>query len=438
MANRLDYFFRQRLTEAELDLGFAALEQADHDLAADLGFVGVVANAVVSPHAPVPNLTVDVSGPGSALDQQGQRIFFSALQNVNVAQDDNAVSTEVSAAGKEKIVSVFVKFDRALSDPRIDGNSLTVFFRRDESFKFAVAQGAEAAAGEAIPPALRSDAILLADVTRRFGQAQVGADAISTAPTPGCVHAPRRAALPPPRPDARSPRRSARLLQRPRDRHRRPPCRRSDRLRRWCSLDRRHHEPRRHHRGADRQDHRRPGGHRRRSEDRRRRNRGRTRRARRRQRQVAARCAARVPERAHHRRGHRARRLGHHVRRRRCLEGRDHQPGDDRQGAARQARRRPLRRCRRSAARRWRAPELARRSHQPRGRLAPRRAQQDHHGPLRPDGQRRRRRADRRAGGWQAGSRLCPLAAQRPGRHGRSHQRGQCLLGQADAQWRGR
>src|SRR4051794_10821493 len=147
MANRLDYFFRQRLTEAELDLGFAALEQADHDLAADLGFVGVLANAVVSPHAPVPNLTVDVSGPGSALDQLGQRIFFSSLQNVNVAQDDNAVSTEVSAAGKEKIVSVFVKFDRALSDPRIDGNSLTVFFRRDESFKFSVAQGAEAAAG---------------------------------------------------------------------------------------------------------------------------------------------------------------------------------------------------------------------------------------------------------------------------------------------------
>jgi len=181
MSSRKDFFFRQRVTEAELDAAFADLEQADHDLAADLGFVGVLANAVVSPHAPVPNLTVDISGPGSALDQQGQRIFFSSLQNVNVAQDDNAVSTEVSAAGKEKIVSVFVKFDRALSDPRIDGNSLTVFFRRDESFKFSVVQGAEAAAGEAIPPALRSDAILLADVTRRFGQAQIGADAISIA-----------------------------------------------------------------------------------------------------------------------------------------------------------------------------------------------------------------------------------------------------------------
>jgi hypothetical protein len=72
-------------------------------------------------------------------------------------------------------------FDRALSDPRVDGTSQTVFFRREESFKFVVMQGAEAAGGAALPPALRSDALLLADVVRRFGQAQIGAEAISTA-----------------------------------------------------------------------------------------------------------------------------------------------------------------------------------------------------------------------------------------------------------------
>ncbi|HYM98068.1 MAG TPA: hypothetical protein VET26_12260 [Candidatus Sulfotelmatobacter sp.] len=181
MSNRLDYYFRQRVTEAELDLGFAELEQADQNQAADLGFTGVLANAVVSQHAPVADLTIDVSGPGAILDQLGQRIFFSALQNVNVAQDDNGVSTDVSGAGKEKVVSVFVKFDRALSDPRVDGNSLTVFFRRDESFKFIVVQGAEAPAGTAILPPLRSDAILLADVTRSFGQTQVLAGIISIA-----------------------------------------------------------------------------------------------------------------------------------------------------------------------------------------------------------------------------------------------------------------
>jgi hypothetical protein len=173
MADRVDYFFRERVTEAELDLGFELLERADRNLAADLGFVGVLANAAVSQHAPVPDLTVDVSGPASILDQAGERIFFSSLQNVDVAQDSSGVSTAVAAAGNEKIVSVFAKFDRALSDPRIDGNSLTVFFRRDESFRFVVAQGGEAPAGIALPPPLRSDAILLADVVRRFDQAQI-------------------------------------------------------------------------------------------------------------------------------------------------------------------------------------------------------------------------------------------------------------------------
>jgi hypothetical protein len=181
MSDRVDYYFRQRVTEAELDLGFTELENADHNLAADLGFTGVLANAVVSQHAPVADLTVDVSGPGAALDQLGQRIFFSALQNVNLAQDDNGVSTDVSGAGKEKVVSVFVLFDRALSDPRVDGNSLTVFFRRDESFKFSVVQGAEAPAGTAIPPPLQSSAILLADITRGFAQSQVLAANISAA-----------------------------------------------------------------------------------------------------------------------------------------------------------------------------------------------------------------------------------------------------------------
>ena len=71
MADRLDYFFRQRVTEAELDLGFELLERAERNLPADLAFVGVVAGAVVSQHAPVPDLTVDVSGPGIVYDQLG-------------------------------------------------------------------------------------------------------------------------------------------------------------------------------------------------------------------------------------------------------------------------------------------------------------------------------------------------------------------------------
>ena len=36
MADRVDFYFRQRVTEAELDLAFALLDPADRDLAADL------------------------------------------------------------------------------------------------------------------------------------------------------------------------------------------------------------------------------------------------------------------------------------------------------------------------------------------------------------------------------------------------------------------
>lgn len=181
MSSRKDFYFRQRVTEAELDAAFDDLEQADRNLAADLGLAGILSNAVVSPHAPVPDLTVDVTGPAAMLDPAGQRIFFSALQNVDVSQDENAVSTAVTAAGNEKVVSVFARFDRALSDPRIDGNSLTVFFERDESFELVVAQGAEAPAGFALPPPLRANALLLADITRSFGQTQILASSISTA-----------------------------------------------------------------------------------------------------------------------------------------------------------------------------------------------------------------------------------------------------------------
>ena len=45
MADRLDYYFRQRVTEAELDLGFELLEKADRNLAADIGVYGIVSGA---------------------------------------------------------------------------------------------------------------------------------------------------------------------------------------------------------------------------------------------------------------------------------------------------------------------------------------------------------------------------------------------------------
>ena len=98
MADRLDYYFRQKVTEAELDLGFELLEKADHNLAADIGIYGVVSGAIPTQHAPIADLTIDLSAPGRAYDRIGQRVFFGTGQTVNLAVDFTGIPTEVSSA----------------------------------------------------------------------------------------------------------------------------------------------------------------------------------------------------------------------------------------------------------------------------------------------------------------------------------------------------
>lgn len=183
MADRKDYYFRQKVTEAELDAGFDGLEQADFNLAVDHGLIGIVEGMVVTEKSGTPDLTVDVSGPGQSYSKQGERIAFSSGQNHDLSVDDGAVSTAVAAPGNARIVSLFITFDRLLSDPRIDGNSLTVFHLRDESFAFSVVAGAEALSGTEVPPALDPNKILLADVTLLFGTTQIFNADIDTSTT---------------------------------------------------------------------------------------------------------------------------------------------------------------------------------------------------------------------------------------------------------------
>lgn len=169
--NRLDYYFRQKVTEAELDQGFTYCETADKALVTDHGRIGVITGATVAEQG-VPDLTVQVAG-GVVYDKSGQRINIPSTQNVDCSKDFNLVSTSVAAPGNEKWVSVFAQFDRALSDPRTDGNGLTVYFQRAETFKFKVVQGAEAGAGFGVRPTLDGTNILLSDALLTFGMTAI-------------------------------------------------------------------------------------------------------------------------------------------------------------------------------------------------------------------------------------------------------------------------
>jgi len=165
--DRYDFFYRQKVTEAELDAALAAAERADWNLAADIGIFGIISGGVVVEADPVPNKTVDITGPMKAHDKTGRRVFLGAGINLDLSVDENGVPTDVTGGdGRERWVSVFASFDRSLSDPRTDGAGQQIQFQQNESIKWVVRQGAEADNGLAAKVPLDDNLILLADVRR--------------------------------------------------------------------------------------------------------------------------------------------------------------------------------------------------------------------------------------------------------------------------------
>ena len=126
------------------------------------------------------DLSIDLTAPGRAYDNLGQRMFFGTGQTVGCAVDLVGIPTDVATAGHERWLGVFLRFRRLLSDPRTDGNSQQVYFRRDESFELVVRQEAEGAAGAAPRVALQPDELLVCDVLRRPGQTQIIVSDIDT------------------------------------------------------------------------------------------------------------------------------------------------------------------------------------------------------------------------------------------------------------------
>lgn len=178
MAGRVNYYFRQKVTEAELDLGFTLLETAERNAMLDMGQVGILAGGVVSEKSGGANLSVDITA-AVGRDKLGQRVAFVSTQNLSMEKDENLAVTAVAGVGNSKVISVFLKFKRTLTDARTDGNSQTVYFREDEDFELVIRQGSEAPAPAA--PPLDSTMLLLCDITRTYGGTTITAGMISTA-----------------------------------------------------------------------------------------------------------------------------------------------------------------------------------------------------------------------------------------------------------------
>lgn len=189
MSSRTQFFYRQRVTEAELNLAFDEAEQADRDLASDLGAFGIISGAIAVPHAPLADLSIDVTAPGRAYDRLGRRVFLAAAQTVDCTKDLNGTPTVVTGGNAERWLSVFVRASRLLSDPRTDGNNQTVHFRHDEAAELVVRQGTAAPPGQATRPALEPDELLVCDVRRTSGQVHIDGPDIDTSRRQAFVYA---------------------------------------------------------------------------------------------------------------------------------------------------------------------------------------------------------------------------------------------------------
>lgn len=169
--HRKNFFFRQEVTEGELDSCINEAEVADRLIVKEILQKGVISGLGVT-QAASPNISVLIAA-GYGYDADGQRLYIPNQQPLSLTTDSNGVSTSVASGGNAKVVSIFLQFTRALSDPRTDGNSIPVYFKEDESFALIVRQGAEATSGSEVAPGLESDKILLADIKRTFGQTQI-------------------------------------------------------------------------------------------------------------------------------------------------------------------------------------------------------------------------------------------------------------------------
>lgn len=172
--NRLDYYFRELLTEGELDLGFDyvqdIIESQVHKDA--MALQGMVTGGVVAPKAPA-SLFVQISGSGHGYTPEGKQLTWTPGEDLSCIVDELSVPTAVITPGNTKWLTVFVRFKEDLQDPRIDGNGFTVYFKRLASHEFYIAQGAEGLTP--IRPPLRDDSLVLADILISFGQTQIQA-----------------------------------------------------------------------------------------------------------------------------------------------------------------------------------------------------------------------------------------------------------------------
>jgi len=184
--HRQDWYYRQRVTAAEMDTAADNAEIADRRITQEIMGEGFLVDGV-NPATVVENSPKDlqvVCNQFLGYSKLGERVSNlltgylggidqgAAPQTIDLSVDEVGAPTTVGAAPNEKTLTIFVEFRRHPSDPRLDGVGATVYWEQAESIQFNVVQSAEAPLGTSVPTPARADQLILADVVRVFAQTQ--------------------------------------------------------------------------------------------------------------------------------------------------------------------------------------------------------------------------------------------------------------------------
>lgn len=185
MANRKDWYYRQKVLEDELEGSDNSLEEADQAVVSDLGMGKDEDNAAEYGGVCWGFTASNPSGlgvkleSGAAHDASGRRCYTDddytvTLSNIgDVAIGAGGVPAGASAlpaSGYERWATIFIVYDRLLSDNRYDGYNDEVYFERAESFHFSVSVGVEKTNGSLLvsdKPARETGKVLLCDARLR-------------------------------------------------------------------------------------------------------------------------------------------------------------------------------------------------------------------------------------------------------------------------------
>jgi hypothetical protein len=174
-----EFYYKQLVTEDDLNDLTSFADAAEKHLASDISEYGVFSGLLVSPTGPA-STSVIVSS-GIARDQNsGTRMALLLAQTVACDQDEFGDPTYADLAPLfGRWCSIYVRPKTVLSDPRVDGHGVPLWYTETESLEFIIhrvaAQGPIALRATAARPGVLTTAVLLADIWFEAGSTTIEA-----------------------------------------------------------------------------------------------------------------------------------------------------------------------------------------------------------------------------------------------------------------------